>query len=209
MTAKYSRRNSFRRQLLAGTAAYGLIAAGGMGLAHAAGALPQGGQVIGGSASITYASPTQLNITSTTNNSAINWQSFSIGQGNAVTITQPSVTSTQLEQVTGPSASQVFGSLSSNGRIVVANPNGIWFGPSAQVDVAGLVATTAHASAADVAAFAAGGSLNLSQAGNATASVVNQGSITVSQAGLAAFVAPGVATSLVGFGKAVYLVFVR
>jgi filamentous hemagglutinin family protein len=193
MAANYSRLdNFFRRRLLAGTAAYGLIAVGSIGLAHAAGALPQGGQVIGGSATINYASPSQLNITSTTNNSAIAWQSFSIGQGNSVTVAQPSANSTQLEQVSGPSASQIFGSLSSNGRIVVANPNGIWFGPSAQVDVAGLVATTAHASAADVATFAAGGRLNLSQAGNATASVVNQGSITISQAGLAAFVAPGV-----------------
>ena len=182
----------FRRQLLAGTAACGVIVAASVGTADAASSLPQGGQVIGGSASISYASPTQLNITSTSNNSAIAWQSFDIAQGSKVTVNQPSATSTQLEQVTGTSASQIFGTLSSNGRIVVANPNGIWFGPSAQVDVAGLVATTAHAGAADVATFAAGGSLNLSQAGNAQASVVNQGTITISQAGLAAFVAPGV-----------------
>ena len=191
MTQQFNTRPSTNRNLLlAGTAAAALLAASA-GLAQAQ-SLPTGGQVVGGSATIAHTSPTQMQITATTNRSAINWQSFSIAQGYGVNVTQPNATSTQLENVTGPSPSQIFGALSSNGRIVLANPNGIWFGPNAQVDVAGLVATTSSATRGDINTFVNGGSLTMSQAGNADAAIVNQGTITVAQAGLAAFVAPGV-----------------
>ncbi|MGH7222883.1 MAG: filamentous hemagglutinin N-terminal domain-containing protein, partial [Gemmataceae bacterium] len=184
------RLSSVRGRLLAGTAAAALLAASAT-MAHAQ-SLPTGGTVVGGSAAITYTSPTQMQITAATNRSAINWQSFSIAHGYGVNVKQPNTTSTQLENVTGPSPSQIFGALSSNGRIVLANPNGIWFGPDAQVDVAGLVATTSHPTQSDINTFINGGSLTMSQAGNANAAIVNQGTITIAQEGLAAFVAPGV-----------------
>ena len=173
------------------TAVPALVASFGA-VAHAGGALPTGGQVIGGSATINQTSATQMQITSTTARSAISWQDFSIGAGNSVNVTQPNAASTQLEQVRGTNVSQIFGSLTSNGSIVIANPNGIWFGPNAQVDVAGLAAVAAKPTSADVQTFINGGSLNLSQASNANAAVVNQGNISISNAGLAAFVAPGV-----------------
>ncbi|MGH6994738.1 MAG: beta strand repeat-containing protein, partial [Stellaceae bacterium] len=111
--------------------------------------------------------------------------------GYGVNVTQPNG-GTQLEYVRGSNVSQIFGSLTSNGSIVIANPNGIWFGPNAQVDVAGLAAVAAKPTDADVQSFITGHSLNLSQAGNANAAVVNQGLIKISDAGLGAFVAPGV-----------------
>ncbi len=159
--------------------------------AHAGVKLPTGGQVVGGSATISQTSATQMQITSTTARSAIAWQDFSIGSGYGVNVTQPAG-GTQLEQVTGTNVSQIFGSLTSNGSIVVANPNGIWFGRHAQIDVAGLAAVAASPSAAGVANFLSGGRLALSRAGNANAAIVNQGAITIANAGLAAFVAPGV-----------------
>ena len=183
----------YRRGLLAGTAAHGLLA---FASAAAFGqALPQGGQVIGGQAQIHQISATSLSIVQTTDRAAIAWQSFSIGQGASVDIRQPNASSISLNEVVGTSPSQIFGSLTSNGRVVLANPNGIWFGPTAQVDVASIVATTAYPTAASVAGFIAGGSLDLGLAGAANASVVNQGTVTVAAAGLAAFVAPGVANS--------------
>ena len=162
--------------------------------AHAQ-ALPQGGQVVAGQAQIRQVSPSRLSILQTTDRAAITWQNFSIGPGDAVNIQQPGATSVSLNDVVGPSPSVIFGSLTSNGRVILTNPNGIWFGPSAQVDVAGLAAVTASPSPADVADFMGGGSLDLGIPGSATASIVNQGVITVSAAGLAAFVAPGVQNS--------------
>src|SRR5690348_2910656 len=171
MTQQFNTRPFTNRNLLlAGTAAAALLAASA-GMAQAQ-SLPTGGTVVGGHAVITQPSSTQMNIIATTDRSAINWQSFSIAQGYGVSVKQPNATSTQLENVTGGSVSQIFGSLSSNGRIVLANPNGIWFGPNAQVDVAGLVATTSHPTQGDINTFVNGGNLSLSQPGNANAAVV-------------------------------------
>ncbi|MDE1903806.1 MAG: hypothetical protein KGI46_08115, partial [Alphaproteobacteria bacterium] len=64
-----------------------LVAA--MGSVAHAGGLPSGGQVVGGSATISQTSATQMQITSTTARSAISWNDFSIGAGNSVNITQP------------------------------------------------------------------------------------------------------------------------
>lgn len=157
--------------------------------------LPQNGRVTAGAATIDASTAGTLAITTTMAHTAIAWDSFSIDSGNRVTITQPSSTSTTYNSVTGADPSRIFGSLSSNGQVILANPNGIWFGANAHVDVASIVASTATASQSALASFAAGGKLMLDQAGNASASIVNDGTISIGAEGLAALVAPGVANN--------------
>ena len=84
--------------------------------------------------------------------------------------------------------SQILGELSANGQVILVNPNGVFFGKGSQVDVSGLIATTANIANNDFMA----GNLNFSQPGSPAASVVNQGTITAKQAGLVGFVAPSV-----------------
>ena len=155
--------------------------------------LPQGGVVRAGSATIA-STATRMDVTTTTSRTAIDWTSFSIGTGDEVVIAQPTSTSITVNRVVGADPSQIFGELSSNGQVVVANPNGIWFGPHARVDVAGIVATTNSLSDGGVAGFAGGGALNFN-ASTGSASIVNQGAITVAAGGLAGLVAPGVANA--------------
>jgi filamentous hemagglutinin family protein len=157
--------------------------------------LPQGGTVVVGAATIASSLPNRLDVTTATDRTAINWQSFSIGAGDTVSINQPHAGSLTLNQVTGADPSAIFGSLRSNGQVVLANPNGIWFGAGSHVDVASIVATTATASQAALNAFAHGGALMLDQAGRADASVINAGTISIGDEGLAGLVAPGVANS--------------
>jgi filamentous hemagglutinin family protein len=180
-------------RLLATTALTGclvLFAAGAMGQS-----LPTGGTVVGGSATITQTSASRLDIRQSTDRAVINWNSFSIGAGNTVNIQQPGAGSISVQQVVGQNPSQIFGTLSSNGQVVIANPNGIWFGPSSHVDVAGVAASASTMSQASAQSFVAGGRLTFDTPGKATASVVNDGTITVADAGVAAFVAPGVANN--------------
>ncbi len=184
------RATGLRLRLMAGTAMPVLLAAAASGAQ--AQSLPSGGQLVTGSAAIAQTSPSKLNIIQSSDRATLNWQSFSIGQGNSVNVEQPGTRSMEIEQVVGNNVSQIFGRLTSNGQIVITNPNGIYFGPTSQIDVAGLVASTAQASPAALATFQAGGALHLDQVGSANAAIVNQGRITVSGAGLAAFVAPGV-----------------
>ena len=179
-----------RRLLLSSSALTGIALVSTS--AQAGQALPSGGVVTSGTATIAQPNANQLAITTGTQRTVIDWNSFSIGTGNKVTIQQPGTSSITVNEVTGTNVSQIFGDLSSNGRVVLANPNGIWFGPDSHVDVAGLVASTATLSDAAKKAFASGGRLSLDTAGNATASIQNDGRITIANQGLAALVAPGV-----------------
>jgi hypothetical protein len=83
-----------------------------------------------------------------------------------------------LNRVVGQDPSSILGALQSNGRVFLINPNGIVFGPSAQIDVAGLVASTLNLSDADFLA----GRLRFTEVPGAGA-VVNQGAINAASGG--------------------------
>ena len=102
---------------------------------------PSGEQVVAGQASVSRAGTSTL-ITQTSNNVAINWQSFNIGVSEAVRFAQPSASSIALNRVLGQNPTEILGSLTANGQIFILNPNGVLFGRGAQVDVGGLVAST-------------------------------------------------------------------
>ncbi|HEX9720470.1 MAG TPA: filamentous hemagglutinin N-terminal domain-containing protein, partial [Ramlibacter sp.] len=87
-----------------------------------------------------------------TNHSAINWQSFSVPAGSTTQFNQPDVASTSINRVLGGNPSAIFGTLSSNGRLVLVNPSGIAVGAGAVVDTAGFTASTLRMSEADALA---------------------------------------------------------
>ena len=133
-------------------------------------ALPAGGVVAAGDVSISSDAGSTI-ITQSTPNAAINWQSFNIGQTEAVQFVQPNSSSTTLNRVLGSDPSSILGSLSANGHVFLLNPNGILFGQGAQVNVGGLVASTLNITDSD---FMAG---RYNFAGAATTAVFNQGSL--------------------------------
>jgi large exoprotein involved in heme utilization and adhesion len=77
-----------------------------------------------------------------------------------------------LNRVVGGDPSSILGTLQSNGRVFLINPNGIMFGAGAQINVAGLVASTLNLSDADFLS----GRMNFTNGTGAGANV-NQGSI--------------------------------
>jgi filamentous hemagglutinin family protein len=143
--------------------------------------------VVGGSATVTQSGNT-LTVNQTSQRAAIDWQSFNIGAGETTRFIQPSSSAVALNRVWGPGASTIAGNLLANGHLIVVNPSGIVFTPTSFVNVAGLVATTSNITNTNFMA----GNVIFDQPGNPLASVVNEGSITVADGGLAAFVAPGV-----------------
>jgi filamentous hemagglutinin family protein len=152
--------------------------------------LPQGGAVIAGQASIATTAPNRMQVTQGSDRAVIGWQSFSIGSNAAVDIRQPGAGSISVQQVQGNDPSRIFGQLSSNGRVVVANPNGVWFGPDARVDAAGIAAGAGRMSQGAVDQFMADGRVRLDQGAATGAQVVNEGRITAGRGGLAALVGP-------------------
>ncbi len=155
---------------------------------------PTGGVVVGGSASISTTT-SQTTINQSTQRGAINWQTFSVGSQQSVQFNQPSSSSVTLNEVVGPNPSQIAGRIGANGQIIIENQSGVIFYKGAIVNTAGLMVTAASSGNAAVQTFINGGQLALDQAANPNAAIVNQGQITVKQAGLAALVAPQVANS--------------
>jgi len=102
--------------------------------------LPSGHKVVNGSAAVNTFSNGMQVINSP--GAIIHWDSFSLGAGKTVRFDQLTANSAVLNRVTGGRASEIFGTLQSNGRVFLINPNGILFGRGARVDTAGLVAST-------------------------------------------------------------------
>jgi filamentous hemagglutinin family protein len=167
------------------------LAAIGMATLHSTPvyANPQGGQVVAGSATITQQTPTKVTITQTTDKAIVNWQSYSIAPNEQVQYYQPSAASVTLNRVVGADPSQILGRLTANGQVFLVNPNGIYFGKNAQIDVAGLVASTHNIRNEDFLA----GRYNFTIPGKPGAAVINEGAIHIADTGIAAFVAPSVA----------------
>ncbi|MCP4526126.1 MAG: filamentous hemagglutinin N-terminal domain-containing protein [Aestuariibacter sp.] len=149
---------------------------------------PQGTDVKEGSVVIVQETAKKLGITQHTDKAAINWNSFNIGADEHTQFYQPSASSITLNRVTGGNPSEILGRLSANGRVMIINPDGILFGRNSQIDVSALVASTHDIRDADFMA----GKYDFTIPGNPTASIINQGTITIKDSGLAAFVAPGV-----------------
>lgn len=122
--------------------------------------------------------------------SIINWGAFSIQAHEITRFIQQSAASAVLNRVTGQDPSSILGTLQSNGRVFLINPNGILFGAGAQIDVAGLMASTLSLSNADFLA----GRMRLTEVPGA-GSIINQGAITSAQGGSVYLVAPNLTNS--------------
>src|ERR1043166_4587337 len=109
----------------------GVVLLGGGGVAIAG---PTGGQITGGTGPITTPDGTPTNI---------NWQDFSIQQGETVNFYQPGSTSVAINRVIGGVPSYLAGALNANGRVFILNSAGITFTGTSQVNVGALLATTA------------------------------------------------------------------
>ncbi len=150
--------------------------------------LPKGATVVSGNVSIDT-DPSRMIINQNTDKAILNWISFSIDRGELVRFNQPGIDSVVLNRVVGQDPSMILGQLIANGKVFLINPNGIIFGKSAVVDVAGLVATTLNISDEDFLAenyrFSQINDEDLSQ-------IINRGEIKVSEGGFVILSAPSV-----------------
>ncbi len=143
-------------------------------------ALPTGGTVVHGTASMSQ-NASQLNITQGSQRAAINWQSFDIGANAKVNVVQPNAQAVLLNRVVGQSPSQIFGQLQANGHVILVNPNGVLFGKDGSVNAASFTASTLNISDTN---FMAGNMVY--ERNGSTAGIVSQGSITAAPGGYVA-----------------------
>ncbi|MFU2325517.1 MBG domain-containing protein [Pseudomonas sp. NFX98] len=150
-------------------------------VAFAMDALPQQGEVISGAAKISQ-DGNSLHIQTQTPRTGISWQKFSIGPDNKVHFQQPDGTSVTLNRVTGGNPSNIYGMLTSNGKLILLNPAGIWFAPNSRISASALVAGAGMITDEQLKAFADSGKLDIQLKGL----VRNDGQISVHDNGIVA-----------------------
>jgi len=124
-------------------------------------AMPQGGTVASGTVSGLSGGTVSSGGTLTANgNSILNWDSFSIGRGESLTLNTSNYA--MLNRVTGTSLSEILGTLNQTGEhmAVLVNPNGITVGGSGLINAQYLVLSTLGLSDGDFQSMMNGGGGN-------------------------------------------------
>ena len=136
---------------------------------------PTGAQVVSGQVAV-QAQGRRLTVTNTPG-AIINWQSFNIGLGETTYFQQQNAASTVLNRVQASNPnlkSQIDGTLGSNGRVFLINPNGMVFGAGSVIDTQGFVASTLNINDEDFRSgrlkFASAGTAGSIQANGAISS---------------------------------------
>ena len=150
-------------------------------------ATPVGGSFVAGSGSIVQNNASTTTITQTSQQAALNWQSFNVSSTQSVNFIQPTATALAVNRIFDTNGSQILGQIHANGQIWLINPNGILFGASAVVNVGALVASTL-----DIQNNSFNDNFSNSKrsfAGSGTGSVINMGSINAASGGYVALLA--------------------
>ena len=114
-----------------------------------------------------------------------NWSSFNIGKANQVEFKQPSSVSTALNRVQSNDPTHIYGSLKSNGQIILINPSGVIFKDGSKVDVGSIIASTLNLKDGDFI-----NDKYVFQKNGLSGVVNNQGEINAFEGGTVALIAP-------------------
>lgn len=138
---------------------------------------PTGADVVAGQVAISSPDAHGTVVDQASNAAIIHWQQFSLGGQDYVIFNQPSASAAVLNRVVGGLPSEILGSIQSNGRVFLINPQGVMFGAGSRIDVGSLVASTLDIADTD---FLSG---RYAFAGASGAAVANHGTITGSPGG--------------------------
>lgn len=124
-------------------------------------------------------------INQTTQHSVINWQSYNVAGHEQVIYQQPNSSSISLNRIDPTQgASQIYGRITANGQVWLINPAGIYFGPSAHVNVGGLIASTANITDHDFL----NGFYHFASVPNFNGAIVSKGQLVAADHGLIALI---------------------
>lgn len=139
---------------------------------------PTGGQVVGGSGSISQSGAT-TSINQSTQNMAINWQSYNVNVDERVQYIQPNSSSVSLNRILSNNGSTIAGRIDANGQVILVNPNGIFFTPTSVVNVGGIIASGLDITPTDFM----NGNYIFNEVLNTDGTVINSGTINASLGG--------------------------
>jgi len=103
---------------------------------------PTGPAVVNGNATVSGLGTSHVTINQASQQAIINWQSFNIAPNEVTHFIQPNASSIALNRIFDQNPSQILGTLRATGTLILLNRNGVVFGPNAQVNVGGLIASS-------------------------------------------------------------------
>ena len=110
-----------------------------LSLTSLAQAAPSLNQVTNGNATVTQnAGDTTINQTSAS--ATIDWHSFNTTQHQTVVFNQPNTQSLTVNNILDANPTTIHGSITANGRIILLNPNGFYFGANSSVSAHTFIA---------------------------------------------------------------------
>ena len=140
---------------------------------------PEGGVVTAGSGTVARPDARTTNIQQHSQNLILNWDSYNVQANEAVNYRQPNANAQALNRILDHNPSQIFGQINANGKVLLVNPNGVFFKPGARVNVGGLVASGLNISDQDFLA----GKYHFAHAEGNPGAVINQGLIQAATGG--------------------------
>jgi len=140
-------------------------------------ALPRGGHVTKGTATLSYAT-NKLLINQSTSTASFSWTGFNVGSAQSVTYKTPGASSVSMNFIGGTTPAVISGKVTSNGVLYFMDANGLVFGSGSTVSASGVRAYG-----------------STTPGGNLTGSVSNAGTIEVTPGGTVALVGSSVANS--------------
>jgi len=109
---------------------------------------PLGGNVVGGAGHI-HTNGLSTDIHQLSSSMAIDWNSYNLNANEVVNYLQPGASSIVLNRILDNNASDIRGQINANGQVILVNPNGVFFGTSASINVGGLIASGLDISPSD------------------------------------------------------------
>ena len=103
--------------------------------------LPTGGNVVTGSVSISQNNSGRMDVSQSSNQAIVNWDTFNVGSSASVHFNQPTSRSSILNNVLS-GQSIINGSIFSNGQLILVNPTGILTGPTSAIRSEGAILST-------------------------------------------------------------------
>jgi filamentous hemagglutinin family protein len=149
---------------------------------------PEFNSVTSGNVSVTQSTGSTI-VNQSSQKAILQWNSFNINAGEKTQFVQPNASAIALNRINpNQGASQIYGNLSANGRIILVNGAGVHFGPNAMVNVGGIIVSTSDISNANFL----NNKFIFDQPSNLGGSIVNEGTIISAEHGLVALIGSNV-----------------
>ncbi|MDA7746923.1 filamentous hemagglutinin N-terminal domain-containing protein, partial [Psychromonas sp.] len=152
-------------------------------LFHQVSAEPSGAVIVGGTGTITVDDLSTI-IDQTSDNMAIDWDSYNIDATESVIYNQPDSTSISLNNILSSDGSVIAGSIESNGVVILANPNGLLFTGTSVINVGSIIASGLQVNSSDFM----NGEYVLTELLDSEGTVINYGLINASVGGNVALI---------------------